>query len=93
MDHGMVAPQEQFTSESYRDRCFKQYMRSYHDNYRYRWFMEDWYAEITDSIWEAYQDNYPLFRDYLDGNKPFLREQNFQWHYIKQSIKRLLRRH
>lgn len=91
-DNGMVPPQEQFISEAYRDSCFKQYMRSYHDNYRYRWFMEDWYAEITDSIWEAYQDNYPLFRDYLDGNKPFLKEQAFQWHYIKQAIKRLLGR-
>lgn len=91
-DHDMVAPQEMYTSEKYRDRCFKQYMRSYHDNYRFRWFMQDWYTEISDSIWEAYQDNYPIFREYLDGNKPFLKEQYFQWHYIKQAVKRLLRR-
>lgn len=91
-DHHMQPPGTQFTSVEYRDNCFKQYMRSYHDNYQYRWFMADWYAEITDSIWEAYQDNYPLFRDYLDGNKPFLKEQRFQWHYIKQALKRLLRR-
>lgn len=91
-DQNMVPPQELYTSVDYRDRCFKQYMRSYHDNYRYRWFMEDWYAEITDSIWEAYKDNYPYFQEYLDGNKPFLREQNFQWHYIKQAVKRLLKR-
>ena len=91
-DQDMSAPQEQYTCAAYRERCFKQYMRSYHDNYRYRWFMADWYPEITDSIWEAYQDNYPYFREYLDGNKPFLREQYFQWHYIKQAIKRLLKR-
>lgn len=91
-NQNMTPPQQMYTSIAYRDRCFKQYMRSYHDNYRYRWFMEDWYAEITDSIWEAYQDNYPYFREYLDGNKPFLKEQYFQWHYIKQAIKRLLRR-
>lgn len=92
MDHGMVPPQERFTSKAYRDRCFKQYMRSYHENYQYRWFMEPWYAEIADSIYEAYQDSYPLFREYLDGEKPFLRSQYFQVHYIKQAIKRLLRR-
>ena len=91
-DHQMNPPAEEFTSVAYRDRCFKQYMRSYHDNYGYRWFMADWYPQITDSIWEAYQDNYPLFRDYLDGNKPFLKHQHFQWHYIKQAIKRLLGR-
>lgn len=92
LDHGLLPPQECYTSKAYRDRCFKQYMRSYHDNYQYRWFMADWYTEITDSIWEAYQDNYPYFREYLDGSKPFLKEQHFQWHYIKQAIKRLLRR-
>lgn len=91
-DRNMSPPKGRYTSTAYRDQCFKQYMRSYHDNYRYRWFMADWYTEITDSIWEAYQDNYPLFRDYLDGNKPFLREQYFQWHYIKQALKHLLRR-
>lgn len=91
-DQGMVPPEERFTSKAYRDRCFKQYMRSYRENYQYRWFMEPWYAEITDSIYEAYQDNYPYFREYLDGEKPFLRSQYFQLHYIKQAVKRLLRR-
>lgn len=91
-DRNLIPPQELYTSASYRDGCFKQYMRSYHDNYGFRWFMADWYPEITDSIWEAYQDNYPYFREYLDGNKPFLKNQYFQWHYIKQAIKHLLRR-
>lgn len=67
-------------------------MRSYQDNYRYRWFMAPWYAEIADSLFEAYEDNYPYFQDYLDGNRPFLREHYFQWHYFKQFVKRLLRR-
>lgn len=91
-DNGMVAPDDYFTSQEYRDKCFKLYMRSYHDNYQYRWFMEDWYTEISDSIWEAYQDSYPYFRAYLDGSKPFLKEHYFQWHYIKQFIKRILKR-
>jgi len=45
-----------------------------------------------DTIWEAYQDSYPYFQEYLDGNKPFLRQHYFQWHYFKQFIKRLIRR-
>lgn len=88
----MSPPDVQFCSKEYRDACFKQYMRSYQDNYRHRWFMASWYAEIADSLYEAYEDNYPYFREYLDGNKPFLREHYFQIHYWKQFIKRLLGR-
>jgi len=91
-DKGMVMPDDYYVSAKYRDLCIKQYMRSYQDNYRYRWFMEDWYPTISDTIWEAYQDSYPYFQEYLDGNKPFLRQHYFQWHYFKQFIKRLIRR-
>ncbi len=52
--------------------------------------MEPWYPEIADSLYEAYEDNYPYFQEYLDGNKPFLPEHYFQIHYWKQFIKRLI---
>lgn len=91
-DHGMIQPDAYYTSDSYRDKCFKQYMYAYQDNYRYRWHKESWYPEIADSLWEAYEDSYACFRDYLDGNRPFLREHYFQPHYWKQLIKRFLRK-
>lgn len=90
-DNGMAEPDEYFMSKEYRDKCFKGYMRSYQSNYGYRWFMLPWYAEISDSLIEGYEENYPFFQEYLDGNRPFLREHYFQLHYIKQMIKRLLR--
>lgn len=90
-DKHMTAPDENFADKAYRDTCFKQYMRSYQDNYRHRWFMASWYAEICDSLYEAYEDNYSYFREFLDGEQPFLKEQRFQWHYIKQFIKRIIR--
>lgn len=89
-DRGMKAADDRFTQKAFRDQCFREYMRSYQDNYRYRWFMGSWYCEISDSLFEAYEDNYPYFKEYLDGDMPFLKEQRFQWHYIKQFIKRLL---
>lgn len=91
-DRGLAPPEAQYTTKAYRDRCFKHYMASYQDNYRYRWHMEPWYPEICDSLYEAYEDNYPYFREYLDGNRPCLREHYFQKHYWKQFIKRLIRR-
>ena len=91
-DRKMLLPDEQFASAAYRDRCFRQYMQSYQDNYRYRWHKESWYPEIADSLWEAYEDSYAYFKDFLDGNRPFLREHYFQLHYIKQLIKRILRK-
>lgn len=88
-DQGLLPPEPYYASEKYRIKCFKQYMESYRDHYRYRWHMEPWYPEIADSLYEAYQDNYPYFREYLDGEKPIFREQYVQLHYIKQFIKRL----
>lgn len=90
-DHHLNYPDDRYCSKKYRDDCFKQYMCSYQDNYRYRWFMAHWYSEICDSLYEAYEDNYPYFRDYLDGNKPFLPEHRHQFHYFKQWIKRILK--
>ena len=92
-DKGLLPPDELYCSKAYRDKCFKSYMASYQDNYRYRWHMEPWYPEIADSLYEAYEDNYPYFKEYLDGNRPFLREHYFQIHYWKQFIKRLIRYH
>lgn len=90
-DHALQPLDPEFASQTYLDKCFKQYMRAYQDNYRYRWHKESWYPEIADSLWEAYEDTYPYFREYIDGNKPFLPEHYFQFHYFKQWIKRLLR--
>ena len=92
-DRGLQPPDEPYRSKKYRDKCFKAYMASYQDNYRYRWHMEPWYPEICDSLYEAYQDNYPYFKEYLDGSRPFLKEHYFQVHYWKQFIKRLIHYH
>lgn len=91
-ENGLQQPDDLYVSENYRNRCFKQYMRSYQDNYRYRWYKESWYPQIADSLWEAYDDSYCYFREYLDGNRPFLREHYFQFHYWKQFIKRILQK-
>ena len=92
-DNGMIPPEDEYISQKYRDRCFKAYMGSYEDNYRYRWYMAGWYPEIADSLYEAYEDNYPYFKEYLDGNRPFLKEHYFQIHYWKQLLKRLIHYH
>ncbi len=91
-DHQMRPMDEAYTNQKYLDSIFKSYMRSYQDIYRYRWHRESWYHEIADSLWEAYEDTYPYFKDYIDGNKPCLPEHYFQLHYWKQFIKRILRR-
>lgn len=88
--NGMVPPDQGFTSKKHLDRCFKQYMRSYRDQYRYRWHMEDWYAEFTDYLLEAYQEGESYFGDFLNGSRPFFPEHYFMFHYWKQLLKRIL---
>lgn len=89
-DHQMVLPDNHFQTKKHLDKCFKQYMHAYQDQYRYRWFMDDWYSDCASYLVEAYQDGYTYFKDYLDGNKPFLWYHYFQFHYWKQAIKQLL---
>lgn len=91
-ENGMKPPKGYYASDRYRNKCFRKYMASYKDNYRYRWYKESWYPQIADSLWEAYEDSYCYFREFLDGNRPFLREHYFQFHYWKQFIKRILRK-
>lgn len=91
-DKKMNPPDPEFTTRQYRDACFKGYMRSYQDNYRYRWHMDSSGPELHLALYEAYQDNYQYFEEYLNGSRPFLPEHYFQIHYLKQWIKRLLGR-
>ncbi len=91
-DNGLVPPSEAYFSEKYRRACFAGYMRSYWDQYRMRWFMLDWYPGCTDMLVEGYNAGYAWFHEYLDGEKPYFWYHSLYPHYIKQFIKRLLRK-
>lgn len=92
LDNGnMVPPSSQYLSKKYRDCCFKSYMRSYLDLYNYQWFTEDSMFPSLEYIAEAYEESAAYFGEYLNRKKPIFWYQNFQLHYIKQHIKRILR--
>lgn len=91
-DNGMVPPAAEYCTEEYRDNCFKQYMRSYQDEYRYQWHMASWHGECIDYLYEAYLEGFSYFEKYLIGNEPFLPEHYFQFHYFKQFVKKVLRK-
>ena len=92
-DRGLLPPSSVYCTKEYRDKCFRHYMSCYQDNYRFRWHMEFYYPEIPEAAYEAYLDSYPYFKEYLDGNRPFLKEHYFQIHYWKQLLKRLIHYH
>lgn len=91
-DNGYLPPDSQYLTEKYRRRCLSQYMQSYWNQYRYRWFMLDWYCTCADFLLEAYEDGYAYFKPYIDGEKPIFWYQRLYPHYIKQFIKQLLGR-
>lgn len=91
-DHGMQPPAECYRTDAYRNQNFCKYMAAYQDEYRYQWYMEDWFVEATDYLVEAYRDSFPYFEAYLKGNEPCLKEHRFQFHYFKQFIKKILRK-
>ena len=91
-DHGYAAPDPQYLTEAYRKKCFAQYMKAYEDLYDYRWFMEDWFAQFTESLYEGFQAGLTYFGDYINRKKPYRWYHYFEFHYWKQFIKRLLGR-
>lgn len=91
-DQGYTAPDEKYLTERYRKQCFVRYMKAYEDLYNYRWFMEDWFAQFAESLYEGFQAGLTYFGDYINRKKPYRWYHYFEFHYWKQLIKRLLGR-
>ena len=91
-DNNYIPPKEKYCSNIYLKRCFKKYMKEYRAFYHYQWFMEDWEVPYTDYIREAYIDGLKYFEKYLNGDKPFKVSQYFRIHYIKQFIKKIIKK-
>lgn len=89
-DRGYLPPDPEFLTKKHYRKCFIQYMKAYVDLYGYNWFMMDWYTPFADYLWEAYQDGYKYFSEYLDRRCPFRWYHYFQFHYFKQFVKRVL---
>lgn len=91
-DKGYLPPDDEYLTERHYRKCFVQYMKSYQDYYRYRWFIEDYLYSEMDYHAEAYESSLTYFGEYLNGSKPFLWHHYFELHYWKQAVKRLLKR-
>lgn len=92
IDSNALSVDEKYRNGGYLKICFKKYMKAYRKTYHYQWFMHDWSMSFTDYIREAYLDSLQYYGDYLYGNKPYRFIHYFQLHYIKQFIKRFIRR-
>lgn len=91
-DNNMVSPDEAFWNQDYLVQCFRRYMQTYQDLFRYQWNMEPRYMPLTEYMQEAYDAGREQFGDYLFGRRPFRWHHYLEIHYWKQYIKRLLKR-
>ena len=91
-DKKYSSPDIKYYEDKYLKKCFIKYMRAYRKAYNYNWFMEDWMIKYTDYLREAYLDGEKYYGAYLNGSKPFKYRHYFQFNYIKQIIKRVLRK-
>ena len=91
-DRGYAPPDEKYLTPRHYRRCFVKYMKAYVDLYNYNWFMADWYAPFTPSLYEGYQVGHAWFADYIERKRPYRWYHYFQFHYWKQFVKRLLGR-
>lgn len=91
-DHGLVPPSAKYVSKKYLRSCFVGYMKSYHDLYQYRIFMEQYLLPEMDYHLEAYEYGCNFYREYLNGELPFMWHHYFEIHYWKQFAKRIMKR-
>lgn len=91
-DNNWVFPSSKYTSKRYLDKLYKRYMKQYKRNYSSRWILEDWMIPHIDYLREAYLDSEAFFHDFIYGIRPYRFIQFFQIRYIKNFIKRIIRR-
>ena len=91
-DNQMLPPDKKYCTKRYINHCFKQYYKTYIQEYGYGWYMADWYYKYhhIEYIHEAYEDSLNYYSEYIFRKKPIFIYQIFQWHYIKQRVKSLL---
>ena len=91
-DNNMLPPDDKYLSKSYEKKCFQKYMKIYKKAYGYSWHMYDWEEKNISEYRECYKDSLNYFGEYIYGLKPFKFSHYFQVRYIRQGIKRLIRR-
>lgn len=91
-DNGFAPPDEQYLTKKHAKRCFVNYMKAYKDLYNYNWYMADWFAPYTESLYEGFQAGQARFGDYLNRSLPYRWYHYFEFHYWKQFVKRILKK-
>lgn len=90
-----LPPDDRYLSKFYIKKCLRQYMKSYVENYGYRWGLESWMTVYSDLLYEAYSDSLTQLGEYLDGNiifdiRQLLRKQSLK-NYLFNKRKQLQR--
>lgn len=91
-DNNMRPPDDKYISKSYEKKCYQKYMKIYKKAYGYSWYMYDWEEKNIGAYRECYKDSLIYFGDYIYGLKPFKLSHYFELRYIKQAIKRIIRK-
>lgn len=91
-DNGRLPPSDCYLTDKYLKKLFVKYMDAYKRNYFYTVYMEEWLLTNMGHRYEAYLDSLEYYGKYLNGSVPYRFSHYFQKHYIKQIIKRIIRR-
>lgn len=90
IDNSYCQPHSNYLHQRYKNKIFKQYMKTYVDYYGYQWIMKEEYYECVDYLYEAYLEALDTYNDYIRIKKPFKFVQIFDIRYIKGIIKRII---
>ena len=90
-DLGNTVP-EFYCADKYYKRAIRKYLQEYRRAYGFFCGMEEWQLMYTDAHYEAYVDSLSVFGQYLNGTVPFWGRDYFRPHYLKQIVKRIIKK-
>ena len=91
-DFENIPPDKFYCTDRYYKTAVRKYLQEYRRTYGYCWGMEEWQLMYADAHYEAYLDSLSVFSQYINGTIPFMRYHYFSPHYLKQIIKKILRK-
>lgn len=91
-DINYTPPEKDYFSDKRNKQVFRLYLKEYLRTYGYCCGMEEWQLMYADVHFEAYKDSLSVFGQYLNRTRTFKLSHYFDPFYVKQIIKRMIRR-
>ena len=89
-ENGFLPADPEFESKKRMKKILQNYLKTYQNVYRKKWYMEDWEAkQFALTIWEAVNEGYDYYEPYLSGREPLSLREYLNSRFVKRVTNKL----